>query len=75
MIRYQIAAILLVITSLLVACTDIYRDPCGYVRPDAAPVTTMRTKNKALGWTPTETTTYGFAAPTTRARTMGSKCN
>jgi len=74
MIRYQIAAALLVLVSLLVACTDIYRDPCGYVRPDAAPVTTMRTKNKALGWVPTETTTYGFAAPSA-ARTMGSKCN
>jgi len=75
MIRYQIAAALLVLISLLVACTDIYRDPCGYVRPDAVTVTTIRTKNKALGYTPTQTTTYGFEQPAAAPRTMGSKCS
>ena len=74
MIRYQIAAALLVLVSLLVACTDIYRDPCGYVRPDAAPVTTMRTKNKALGWVPSSTINFDSNAATA-ARTMGPKCD
>ena len=74
MIRYQIAAALLVLISLLVACTDIYRDPCGYVRPDAAPVTTMRTKNKALGCVPTSTINFDSNAATA-ARTMGPKCD
>ena len=74
MLRWQIAAAALVLVSVLTACSDIYRDPCGYVRPDAAPVTTMRTKNKALGYTPSQTTTYGFEQPTAAPRTMGSKC-
>lgn len=74
MLRWQIAFAALILISVLVACTDIYRDPCGYVRSDAVTVTTMRTKNKALGWTPTQTTSYTFQAPA-QARTMGSKCN
>ena len=75
MLRYQIAAALLVITSVLVACTDIYRDPCGYVRPDAASATTFRTKNKALGWSPPSSVVYDIQAPATAARTMGPKCD
>ncbi len=73
MLRWQIAAALLVLLSVLVACTDIYRDPCGYVRPDAVTVTTIRTKNKALGWVPSSTINY---TPTfeSAARTMGPKC-
>ena len=73
MLRWQIAAALLVLLSVLVACTDIYRDPCGYVRPDAVTVTTIRTKNKALGWVPSSTINY---TPTVAAaaRTMGPKC-
>lgn len=75
MLRWQIAAAALVLISILTACSDIYRDPCGYVRQDAVTVTTLRTKNKALGWVPTQTTTYGFDAPVVHSRTMGSKCS
>jgi hypothetical protein len=75
MLRWQIAAALLVIVSVMVACTDIYRDPCGYVRPEAVTESTMRTKNKALGWTPPSSVVYDIQAPSSAARTMGSKCD
>jgi hypothetical protein len=75
MLRWQIAAALLVIVSVMVACTDIYRDPCGYVRPDAVTESTMRTKNKALGWAPPSSVVYEIQAPSSAARTMGPKCD
>ena len=49
-LKLLVAACLLV--PVLVACSDRFRDPCGYVR---ATTTTMRTKNKALGWVPPST--------------------
>lgn len=49
-LKLLVAACLLV--PVLVACSDRFRDPCGYVR---ATTTTMRTKNKALGWVPSST--------------------
>ena len=46
--RAIMAALILISSIVLVSCdTTIYRDPCGRV---AVTTTTMRTKNKALGW-------------------------
>jgi hypothetical protein len=69
-IRLLVAAIVLI--PMLVACSDRFRDPCGYVRP-ATTTTLVRTKNKALGWVPSSTIYYGFS--TERAGGVGgSKC-
>jgi hypothetical protein len=66
----------LILTSILTACSDIYRDPCGYVR---APETTVapRVKNKALGAGPATGTYFPEllpAGPETLPRTRGPKC-
>lgn len=75
-LRTALAA--LILASVLTACSDIYRDPCGYVRApgEAATVTetTVRTKNKALG-AGTWTTTYFPELLETVPRTRGSKCD
>lgn len=49
-LKLLVAALFL--APVLTACSDRFRDPCGYVR---ATTTTMRTKNKALGWVPSST--------------------
>ncbi len=52
--RTVLAAVLL--TALpLTGCTDRYRNPCEAAAPTT---TTIRTKNKALGWIPPSTIFY-----------------
>jgi hypothetical protein len=47
-VHLRILLAVTILISVLAACdATIYRDPCGRV---AATTTTMRTKNKALGW-------------------------
>lgn len=53
----KIVAVVLLLAPVLLACSDRFRDPCGYVRE--ATTTTFRTKNKALGWVPPSTIYYG----------------
>jgi hypothetical protein len=69
-LRLIVAAIIL--GSVLVACSDRFRDPCGYVRNTTA-TTLIRTKNKALGWVPSSTIYYGFSTERVGG-TGGSKC-
>lgn len=64
-LKVLVAALLVV--PVLTACSDRFRDPCGYVR---STTTTLRTKNKALGWVPPSTIYYG---PSTEPR-MVEKC-
>lgn len=52
-LRAAFAAALL--TATLTACTDRYRNPCEAAAPTT---TTIRTKNKALGWIPPSTIFY-----------------
>lgn len=55
-LRLLVAALLL--APVLTACSDRFRDPCGYVRETT---TTFRTKNKALGWVPPSTIYYDLS--------------
>lgn len=43
------------LTATVTACTDRYRNPCEAA---AVTTTTIRTKNKALGWIPPSTIFY-----------------
>ena len=52
--RAALTAALLTATALT-GCTDRYRNPCEAANPTT---TTMRTKNKALGWIPPSTVFY-----------------
>lgn len=52
-LRAAFAAALL--TATFTACTDRYRNPCEAAAPTT---TTIRTKNKALGWIPPSTIFY-----------------
>ena len=52
--RVALAAALLTATALT-GCTDRYRNPCEAAAPTT---TTIRTKNKALGWIPPSTIFY-----------------
>lgn len=52
--RVAITAALLTATALT-GCTDRYRNPCEAAAPTS---TTIRTKNKALGWIPPSTVFY-----------------
>jgi len=52
--RVAITAALVTATALT-GCTDRYRNPCEAAAPTT---TTIRTKNKALGWTPPSTIFY-----------------
>lgn len=70
LVRTTLAA--LILTAVLTACNDIYRDPCGYVRTD--PTTTVpRTKNKALGAGAVNGTYFPELAPRVSGQ-RGSKC-
>lgn len=53
---FRIAFVAVLLTALLTCCSDRYRNPCEAI----ATSSTMRTKNKALGWVnPPMTTVYG----------------
>jgi hypothetical protein len=52
--RAALTAALLTATALT-GCTDRYRNPCEAAAPTT---TTIRTKNKALGWIPPSTIFY-----------------
>ena len=69
--RAALAAALLTATALT-GCTDRYRNPCEAAAPTT---TTIRTKNKALGWIPPSTIFYdqplAAAAP---EGIVGNKC-
>ncbi len=69
--RVALAAALLTATALT-GCTDRYRNPCEAAAPTT---TTIRTKNKALGWIPPSTIFYdqplAAAAP---EGIVGNKC-
>ena len=52
--RAALVAALLTATALT-GCTDRYRNPCEAA---AVTTTTLRTKNKALGWIPPSTIFY-----------------
>lgn len=52
--RVAFTAALLTATALT-GCTDRYRNPCEAAAPTS---TTIRTKNKALGWIPPSTVFY-----------------
>lgn len=51
--RTALTAVLLTLTAT--GCTDRYRNPCEAAAPTT---TTIRTKNKALGWIPSSTVVY-----------------
>ena len=54
---FRIAFVAVLFTAILTSCSDRNRLPCEAV---AVTSTTMRTKNKALGWVnPPVTTIYG----------------
>ena len=53
-VRAVLLAALLTATALT-GCTDRYRNPCEAAAPTT---TTIRTKNKALGWIPPSTIFY-----------------
>lgn len=54
--RYRAALTVALLTALpLTGCTDRYRNPCEAAAPTS---TTIRTKNKALGWIPPSTVFY-----------------
>ena len=54
--RYRAALTVALLTALpLAGCTDRYRNPCEAAAPTS---TTIRTKNKALGWIPPSTVFY-----------------
>ena len=69
--RVALTAALLTATALT-GCTDRYRNPCEAAAPTT---TTIRTKNKALGWIPPSTIFYdqplAAAAP---EGIVGNKC-
>lgn len=54
--RTRVAITAALLTALpLTGCTDRYRNPCEAAAPTS---TTIRTKNKALGWIPPSTVFY-----------------
>ena len=54
--RTRVALAAALLTALpLTGCTDRYRNPCEAAAPTS---TTIRTKNKALGWIPPSTVFY-----------------
>lgn len=54
--RTRAALTVALLTALpLTGCTDRYRNPCEAAAPTS---TTIRTKNKALGWIPPSTVFY-----------------
>jgi hypothetical protein len=69
----RLIVVAIILGSVLVACSDRFRDPCGYVR-SAATTTVVRTKNKALGWVPSSTIAYGFSTGPAAGGVGGSKC-
>jgi len=73
MVISRLILIAVIFGSVLVACSDRFRDPCGYVR-SAATTTVVRTKNKALGWVPSSTIAYGFSTEPAVGGVGGSKC-
>lgn len=64
---FRAAFVVALVISLLTACTDRYRNPC---EATAVTTTTLRTKNKALGWIPPLTTVY----ETSGAQRLIQKC-
>jgi hypothetical protein len=71
--RSRVALAAALLTALpLTGCTDRYRNPCEAAAPTT---TTIRTKNKALGWIPPSTIFYdqplAAAAP---EGIVGNKC-
>jgi hypothetical protein len=72
MFLVRAAMALAILTAVLTACNDIYRDPCGYVRVEAT-TTTVRTKNKALGAGAVNGTYFPELAPRVSGQ-RGSKC-
>jgi urease accessory protein UreH len=68
---YRTALVAVLLTLTATGCTDRYRDPCEAAAPTT---TTIRTKNKALGWVPPSTIFYQSpAAPSGFSRII-EKC-
>ncbi len=53
--RTRVAIVAALLTATAAGCTDRYRNPCEAATPTS---TTIRTKNKALGWIPPSTIFY-----------------
>ena len=67
--RFRAALTVALLTAAFTACTDRYRNPCEAAAPTT---TTIRTKNKALGWIPPSTIFY--ESPGYQAQRLIQKC-